>query len=29
MAFVNNMKGQLYTYIGVRETKDKIHEVEM
>jgi pyruvate ferredoxin oxidoreductase alpha subunit len=29
MAFVNNMKGQLYMYIGVRETKDKIHEVEM
>ena len=29
MAYTNNMKGQLYTYIGVRETKDIIHEVEM
>ena len=29
MAYVNNMKGQLYTYIGVRETKNTIHEVEM
>ena len=29
MESVNDMKGQLYTYLGVRETKDKIHEVNM
>ena len=27
MESVNDMKGQLYTYLGVRETKDKIYEV--
>jgi len=29
MESVNDMKGQLYTYLGVRETKDKIHEVNI
>jgi pyruvate ferredoxin oxidoreductase alpha subunit len=29
MKSVNDMKGQLYTYLGVRESKDKIHEVDM
>ena len=29
MSFVKDMKGQLYTYIGVRETKTKIHEVDI
>jgi len=29
MESVTNMKGQLYTYLGVRETKDKIHEVNI
>ena len=28
MQSVNDMNGQLYTYLGVRETKDKIHGVE-
>ena len=27
MESVNDMKGQLYSYLGVRETKDKIYEV--
>jgi pyruvate ferredoxin oxidoreductase alpha subunit len=29
MESVNDMKGQLYTYLGVRESKDKIHEVNL
>ncbi len=29
MESVNDMKGQLYSYLGVRETKDKIYEVNM
>jgi pyruvate ferredoxin oxidoreductase alpha subunit len=29
MKSVNDMKGQLYTYLGVRESKDKIYEVDM
>lgn len=29
MAKITDMKGQLYSYLGVRETKDKIHEVEL
>jgi len=29
MESVNDMKGQLYSYLGVRETKDKIHEVNI
>jgi pyruvate ferredoxin oxidoreductase alpha subunit len=29
MESVNDMKGQLYTYLGVRETKDKIHGVNI
>ncbi len=29
MEKVTDMKGQLYTYLGVRETKNKIHEVEI
>ena len=29
MESVTDMKGQLYTYLGVRETKDKIHEVNI
>jgi pyruvate ferredoxin oxidoreductase alpha subunit len=28
MESVNDMKGQLYMYLGVRESKDKIHEVD-
>jgi len=27
MATVNDMKGPLYMYLGVRETKEKIHGV--
>jgi pyruvate ferredoxin oxidoreductase alpha subunit len=27
METVKNMKGQLYTYLGARDTKDKVHEV--
>lgn len=27
MESVNDMKGQLYSYLGVRETKEKLHEV--
>jgi len=29
MESVNDMKGQLYSYLGVRETKDKIYEVNI
>ncbi len=29
MESVSDMKGQLYSYLGVRETKDKIYEVNM
>jgi len=29
MESVNDMKGQLYMYLGVREIKDKIHEVNI
>lgn len=29
MESINDMKGQLYTYLGVRETKDKLHEVNI
>ena len=29
MKSVNDMKGPLYSYLGVRETKDKIYEVNM
>ncbi len=29
MESVNDMKGPLYSYLGVRETKDKIYEVNM
>ncbi|MHA1478687.1 MAG: hypothetical protein ACTSPU_10850, partial [Promethearchaeota archaeon] len=29
MKSVNNMKGQLYSYLGVRESKDKIYGVDI
>ncbi|MHA1782486.1 MAG: hypothetical protein ACTSUL_03560, partial [Promethearchaeota archaeon] len=29
MEKVNDMKGKLYMYLGVRETKNKIHGVEL
>ncbi len=29
MEKVTDMKGPLYSYLGVRETKNKIHEVDL